>query len=68
VAKVSPFHSTAPDARVHHDNDDCPDANDVQLQDRAPGPGGLPLCDKCLNLTGWRRIASRLRSLILRER
>jgi hypothetical protein len=59
--KVSPFHSTLPGTLVHHNNDDCDAANDVRIRDRAPGSGGLPLCEKCTGLIAWRRVARRLR-------
>lgn len=61
MAKVSPFHSTLPGTTVHHDNDDCDDANDLRIRDRAPGSGRLPLCPKCADLTIWRRLTRRLR-------
>ena len=59
MPKVSPFRSKLPGTAVHHNNDDCPDANDVKIQDRAAGTGDLQLCEKCAELAGWRRLIRR---------
>jgi hypothetical protein len=62
LAKVSPFYSKLPGTNCHHNNDSCPEANDVAIQDREAGTGNLPLCDQCALLASWRGLVRRLRS------
>lgn len=57
--KVAAFHSKLPGAKCHHNNDLCADANNVALQNREPGTGGLPLCDRCAHLAPWRGLMRR---------
>lgn len=51
MAKVSPFHSKAPnDPKRYHDNDACTEGNNIEKQNRVPGDGGYPKCDHCARL------------------
>jgi hypothetical protein len=50
TAGPAPFHSTQPDATIHHTSDACPDAQDALFLDVEAGTGGLPECEKCAAL------------------
>lgn len=51
MAKVPPFHSTAPnDPKVHHNNDQCTEGNNIEPRNLAQGTGGYPLCSHCARL------------------
>jgi len=52
MAKVEPFHSTAPnDPNVHHNNSDCTEGNNIEPENKASGTGGHPLCSHCARLS-----------------
>lgn len=51
MAKVAPFHSKKPGTKVHHDNNECTEGNNIEPENKASGTGGLPLCERCKNLT-----------------
>jgi len=51
MAKVPPFHSTHPAARVHHNNDKCVDGNNIEARYLKQGTGGHPLCNRCKDLS-----------------
>jgi hypothetical protein len=48
--QTSPWHSTRPGERVHHNNDKCTEGNNIEPHYRQEGTGGLPLCEHCRRL------------------
>jgi len=49
--KVAPFHSKLPsDKRVHHNNDQCTEGNNIEPRNKVKGTGGYPLCNHCSRL------------------
>jgi len=50
MAKVNPFHSRLPGTRVHHNNTQCTEGDNIESYNRVSGTGGLPLCDHCRRL------------------
>ena len=54
--KVSPFHSKLPGTKVHHNNNECTVGNNIEPENKVPGTGGFPLCERCkeLNAAGKR--------------
>ncbi len=53
MAQTSPWHSTAPnDPKVHHDNTDCREGDNIQPENRKSGTGGHPKCKHCAQLDG----------------
>ena len=48
--KVSPFHSKLPGTKVHHNNNECTEGNNIEPENRVTGTGGLPLCKHCKKL------------------
>jgi hypothetical protein len=56
VAKIYPFHSTIPsDRAVHHDNNACPEGQEIPLTNRRDGTGGRPQCERCQKLNETER-------------
>lgn len=53
MAKVAPWHSTKlDDPRVHHDDNQCTEGNNIETRNRASGTGGRPKCQHCVRLSG----------------
>jgi len=48
--KVSPFHSTLPGTKVHHNNNKCTEGNNIEPENKAPGTGGHRICNHCKRL------------------
>ena len=48
--RVNPFHSKLVGTKVHHDNNRCTEGDNIEVYNRAPGTGGLPLCEHCRKL------------------
>ena len=51
MAKVPAFHSSLPGAKVHHDNSQCTEGNNIEAKNRVQGTGGHPKCDHCKRLS-----------------
>ena len=51
MTKVVPFHSKKPGTKVHHNNDECTEGNNIERKYWAPGDGKLPLCHRCKELS-----------------
>jgi len=49
--RVPPFHSKRPGTKVHHNNNECTEGNNIESYNRVQGTGGLPLCEKCKTLS-----------------
>ena len=52
MARISPIHSAKPSTRVHHNDNRCTEANNIERINLRHGTGGHPLCDHCRRLTG----------------
>ena len=50
MTKVSPFHSKLSGTDKHHNNNSCPEGNNIEDKNRVSGTGGLPLCSHCARL------------------
>jgi hypothetical protein len=51
LAKVTPFHSKAPNApKRYHDNPACPEGNKMEPKYKVPGTGGYQQCPQCARL------------------
>lgn len=50
MAKVPAFHSKKPGTKVHHNDNKCTEGNNIESYNKAPGTGGLPLCQRCREL------------------
>jgi len=48
--KVAPIHSKKPGTKVHHNNDQCTERNNIEKKNVEQGTGGLPLCGRCKEL------------------
>ena len=49
AVRLIPFHAVGADD-VHHDSEACTKGNFIELFNRVPGDGGLPLCKECTSL------------------
>lgn len=47
---VAPFYSILPGTRVHHNNNQCTEGNNIEHRNRRSGTGGHPLCSRCAEL------------------
>ena len=45
--KVAAYHSAKPGIRVHHNESNCTEGNNIETYNRQGGTGGLPLCSHC---------------------
>lgn len=51
MAKVSPFHSKAPnDPKRYHDDSACTEGNNIEAKNKVAGTGGYPKCAHCARL------------------
>ena len=50
--RKSPWHSIK--QRVHHDNTQCTEGNNIEKENLRDGTGGKPLCDHCARLDAGR--------------
>lgn len=51
MAKVAPFHSKLDtDRKVHHDNNQCTEGNNIEGKNRVSGTGNHPRCEHCARL------------------
>ncbi len=51
MAKVSPYHSKAPnDRKVYHDHDNCTEGNNIESYNKVSGTGEYPRCEHCQRL------------------
>ena len=66
MTTVQPYHSTRlGSAKVHHDQANCWDGNNIEQHYFKLGTGGYPLCQTCLRLkAAWLR----QRALLLKRR
>jgi len=48
MAKVSPFHAVG--SHVYHDNNKCPEGNNIETKNKVSGTGGLRKCAHCKRL------------------
>lgn len=44
------LHTNQPWAKVHHNNPNCTERNNVERRNIESGTGGLPLCEHCKDL------------------
>lgn len=54
--KIAPFHTVTPEEEdghrdVYHDNSDCHYGRAIKPENRVPGTGGRPKCDRCKELS-----------------
>lgn len=55
MATVQPYHSGRLGApKVHHDQDDCWDGNNIETYHFKWGTGGFPLCQTCQRIKAQR--------------
>ncbi|PKN82726.1 MAG: hypothetical protein CVU47_01820 [Chloroflexi bacterium HGW-Chloroflexi-9] len=52
LAKVAPFHSIHPAARVYHDEGRCTEGNNIEADYRRSGTAGRPKCQGCRDISG----------------
>ena len=50
MARISPIYSAKPGTRVHHNDNACTEANNIERHNLRMGTGGYPLCDHCRRL------------------
>jgi hypothetical protein len=50
MAKKTPWHSTEPDTKVYHDNDECNTGNNIERENLAKGKGDRRECKECKRL------------------
>ncbi len=50
MAKVAAYHSAKAGTKVHHNNNQCTEGNNIESYNRRSGTGGLPLCSHCQRL------------------
>ena len=51
MTQVPPFHSKRQDQnKVHHNNNQCTEGNNIESYNRVAGTGNLPMCDHCKKL------------------
>jgi len=51
MAKIPPWHSArVSDREVYHDNDKCPEGNQIAIYNHIPGTGGRKHCEQCRQL------------------
>lgn len=50
VARINPIHSARVGTRVHHNDNLCTEANNIERVFLRAGTGGHPLCDHCRRL------------------
>ena len=55
MPQTSPWHSTRPDADVHHNNTKCTEGNNIEQRYLRAGTGGKPLCKHCAQLNADRK-------------
>lgn len=51
MAKVTPFHSTEPNAKVYHDNSSCTEGNNIEKKYWKSGTDNRPKCQHCKELS-----------------
>lgn len=51
MSKVAAIYSKKPFApQVYHDNNQCTERNNIEVENIMPGNGGRPLCEHCARL------------------
>lgn len=53
--QTASWHSTRPQATVHHNNNECTEGNNIENKYKKPGTGGRKLCKRCQKLNTPRK-------------